>query len=82
MNITKALALAAIAAGTALLLKELWNTEQLPEDAPTRRPPLAGRKVTQAVEKTLHKHEGEDSPFVHAFEEALEEKHSAGSSQD
>ena len=78
MNMTKAVALTAIAAGTALLLKELWNTEQLPEDAPTRRAPLAGPKVTKVVEKTLHKHEGEDSPIVHAFEEALAEKHSAG----
>ncbi len=78
MNMTKAVAFTAIAAGTALLLKELWNTEQLPEDAPARRPPLAGKKITKAVEKTLHKHEGEDSPFVHAFEEALEEKHGAG----
>ncbi len=78
MNMTKVLALAAIAAGTALLLKELWNTEQLPDDAPARRPPLAGPRVTKVVEKTLHKHEGEDSPIVHAFEEALEEKHGAG----
>jgi len=26
------------------------------------------------VEETLHKHEGEDNPIVHAFEEALEQK--------
>ena len=30
--------------------------------------------VVQVVEETLHKHEGEDSPMVHAFEEALEHK--------
>ena len=30
--------------------------------------------VAHVVEETLHKHEGEDNPIVHAFEEALEEK--------
>ena len=30
--------------------------------------------VVHVVEETLHKHEGEDNPIVHAFEEALEEK--------
>jgi hypothetical protein len=26
------------------------------------------------IEETLHKHTGEDTPVVHAFEEALEQK--------
>ena len=29
------------------------------------------KKVAKAVEKTLHQHEGEDSPVVQAFQEAL-----------
>ncbi len=28
--------------------------------------------VVHLVEETLHKHEGEDNPVVHAFEAALE----------
>ena len=35
--------------------------------------------VVHVVEETLHKHEGEDNPIVHAFEQALEHKHSDGS---
>lgn len=29
-------------------------------------------KVAKVVEKTLHEHEGEDSPVVQAFQEALQ----------
>ncbi len=34
----------------------------------------AAAPVVRVVEETLHQHEGEDNPIVHAFEEALEQK--------
>jgi len=78
MNITKVLVAAAITAGAVLLASKLWNDAQLPEAAAEKRPPLAGPKVTHVIENTLHKHEGEESPMVQAFAEALEEKHAPG----
>ena len=65
------------------LLKSLYDWAQAP--GPTTK--LGNSpKVPKMVERTLHEHEGEASPFVQAFEEALEEEahhdkspaHSAG----
>ena len=41
---------------------------------PTVAPAAAAEPAAQVVEEVLHKHEGEDNPVVHAFEEALEHK--------
>ena len=41
--------------------------------APIIKTPMA-EPVVHVVEETLHRHEGEDNPIVHAFEEALEQK--------
>ena len=42
------------------------------DEAPATTP------VVRVVEETLHQHEGEDNPIVHAFEEALEQKAKQG----
>lgn len=80
-NILITLAVAAIAIP---LLKSLYDWAQTPSGAQSTNG--ASPKVKKMVEQTLHQHEGEDSPFVQAFEEALEEEthheqalaHSAG----
>ena len=56
--------LAAVGAAYLLLKKK--------DEAPATTP------VVRVVEETLHQHEGEDNPIVHAFEEALEQKAKQG----
>lgn len=61
---TQNLLLLLAAAGAAYLALRKKDTAAEPAAAP----------VVRVVEETLHKHESEDSPVVHAFEEALAEK--------
>ena len=59
------LLLLAVAVAAYLLLKKKDETSAA-ASAPS--------PVVQVVAETLHQHEGEDTPIVHAFEEALEQK--------
>lgn len=53
-------------AGAAIVYLLLRKQEEAKEQA--------AAPVVRVVEETLHKHEGEDNPIVHAFEAALEQK--------
>ncbi|MBV9848139.1 MAG: hypothetical protein JO250_00485 [Armatimonadetes bacterium] len=65
MKVTKLLTLLAVGATGALLYRRYAeSTAPLPGASP----------VAPVVEDVLKKHQGEDSPMVHAFEEALEEE--------
>ena len=69
MKTQSLLLLLAVAGGAYLLLKK---QEASPATAGVKKP--AAEPVIHVVEETLHQHEGEDNPIVHAFEEALAEK--------
>jgi hypothetical protein len=69
MNIRKTLLFLGAAAIAAPLLKLLWDWAQTPggaQDANGTSP-----RVKRMVEETLHEHEGEQTPFLQAFEAAL-----------
>jgi len=75
MNVGKTLAFVA-AAGlvggiVAYYLKEQAEGEDLPTPH-TVNTDKGHAKVAKVVEKTLHEHDGEDSPVVQAFQEALQ----------
>ena len=70
----------AAAAGAAYLVKTLSNKAQKAGSLPSVTPKADNSQVVHLVEETLHQHEGEDNPIVHAFEAALEHetKHDNG----
>ena len=71
MKVTKLLTLLAVGAAGALLYRRYAeSTAPLPGESPAPAP----SPVAPVVEDVLKKHQGEDSPIVHAFEEALEEE--------
>ena len=72
MKLQTVLFWAAVAGAAYLLLKK---PEAAPSGATGRSLNPDDAPVLHVVEETLHKHEGEDNPIVHAFEEALEHKH-------
>jgi len=57
-------------AGGALALLLIKSLQSQPERSVPSPAPAPG-PVVSMVEETLHQHEGEQSPFVEAFEEAL-----------
>lgn len=61
--------------GALALLVRALTSQTTPAAAPPPHSPLA-----PVVAKTLHKHEGEASPMVEAFEHALQQeaKHGSG----
>jgi hypothetical protein len=68
------------AASVVYFLKTVTNKAQK-AGSPAAAPSKADNsQVVHLVEETLHQHEGEDNPIVHAFEAALEQetKHSNG----
>lgn len=69
MNARNAFAYFAATALAALVIKKLAEQSK---DSPGKAPAPDNSKVAHLVEETLHKHEGEDNPIVHAFEAALE----------
>ena len=79
MNVRSFLISLAAAAGAVYLIKTFANKAQN-ANSPAALPKADNSQVVHLVEETLHQHEGEDSPIVHAFEAALEQetKHSNG----
>lgn len=71
MKITQLLALLAVGAAGALLVRR-YTASTHSSGADLAGNPLS--PLTPVVETVLHQHEGEDSPMVHAFEQALEEE--------
>lgn len=69
MKTQKLLLLLAVAAVALLVFKKQDGAQATGGSAESDHSP-----VVQVVEETLHQHEGEDNPIVHAFEEALEHK--------
>lgn len=75
MNIGKTVGFVAVA-GLVGGLVAVYLKKQAEADADLPTPHVVNsdkghKKVAKVVEKTLHKHEGEDSPVVQAFQEAL-----------
>ncbi len=68
MNAQKVILGLVVGVGTALAVKKLMEG--------TKATGSSGdghlSQTVHVVEEVLHKHAGEDTPFVHAFEEALE----------
>lgn len=64
-------------AGAALALLLIKSFQSQPERRTSAPAPDPG-PVVSVVEATLHQHEGEHSPFVEAFEEALRPSASHG----
>ncbi len=62
------------AAGAAYLLLKKQDGSAAATGRKTTATEPAVAPVVPMVEETLHKHEGEDNPIVHAFEEALAQK--------
>lgn len=65
-----------LAGGAVVLLLIRSLQSQPPQSAPAsgpapKVPAPASSPVAAVVEETLHQHEGENSPFVEAFAEAL-----------
>ncbi len=69
MKTQKLLLLLAVAAAALLVFKKQDGPQATGGSGEPNNSPVA-----QVVEETLHQHEGEDNPIVHAFEEALEHK--------
>ena len=74
MNVRNVMTFAAIMAALLLLAQAL--RQQNAQVTGTRSVNAPGSPIPSMVADTLHQHEGEESTFVHAFEEALE--HRAG----
>ena len=69
MNPKNLFVLLAAATGAAYLIKTYSSKKTgSPASAPVNED---NAKVVHLVEETLHQHEGEDNPIVHAFEAAL-----------
>ena len=69
MKITNLLLIVAVgAAGVLLARRYVQSTPDTGAAGP------AHSALAPVVETVLHQHEGEDSPMVHAFEQALEEE--------
>ncbi len=64
--------------GALALLVRALTSQTTPAAAPPAPPPHS--PLAPVVAKTLHKHEGEASPMVEAFEHALQQeaKHGSG----
>ncbi len=80
MNAKNLIVLLAAAAGAAYLIKT-YSDKAPSAGSPVSAPPkVDNSQVVHLVEETLHQHEGEDNPIVHAFEAALEHetKHENG----
>ena len=79
MKIRTILLMAGIAAGAVYLLRKSGTSQ--PPSAATQAPestaqaPISAEPVVHMVEETLHQHEGEDNPAIHAFEEAVSHTH-------
>ena len=69
MKAQKLLLLLAVTAAALLVFKKQSDSQTVGGSADAENSPVA-----KVVEETLHQHEGEDNPIVHAFEEALEHK--------
>ena len=69
MKAIKLLTLLAFGTAGALVIRRLTASAPAP-DAPMPTPP----PHVPVVERVLHEHEGEETPMVHAFEQALEEE--------
>ncbi len=63
--------------GTLALLAKALMSQSTPAARPPAPPPHS--PLAPVVAKTLHKHEGEDTPIVQAFEHALQEEAQRGS---
>jgi hypothetical protein len=67
MKISPFLLTAAAVVAAVYLLKKSGTSQSPAAQAP--------EAVVNMVEETLHRHEGEDTPVVHAFEEAVAHTH-------
>ena len=69
MKLTTLLMVAAVGAAGMLLVRRPTQPAPASEAA---SPPVSPH--VPVVENVLHQHQGEDTPMVHAFEQALEEE--------